>query len=84
MNPVDPRYVPGLPEAIAVLEENDLGLYGAQEIATTVLRAATPVILAAALADLADACEEDGYFGPELPLYLDTMSAQIRERISNA
>lgn len=84
MTQTDPRFCPGLPEAMAALDGNELGLYGSREIATVILRAATPAILAAALADLADACEEDGYFGPELPLYLDTMSAQIRERTSNA
>lgn len=84
MSHIDPQFAPGMYEAMTALGAEDFGLYGAQEIATTVLRAATPAILAAALADLADACEEDGYFGPELPLYLDTMSAEIRRRTNNA
>lgn len=78
--------IPGYAEAVAALREADYPAVhlGADELATTVLQAATGPILAAAFADVADALTDDASWadGPVLAAYLDAMSHSIRERMS--
>jgi hypothetical protein len=76
--------IPGLAEGAAALRAADYadGSRGAEDLAVLVLTAATAPILAAAFADLADAMTDDTGWpdGQVLAVYLDTVSARIRER----
>jgi hypothetical protein len=74
--------IPGCAEAIRAVEAQGLDHYTAVGAVVTALRTATPAILAAALADIADGMSDDTEWpdGQVLAVYLDTMSARIRER----
>lgn len=80
MTRLNPEDIPGFEQADTLLRHRDIRQLARRDLIALILAAATPHILAAGLADLADACEEDGFFGPELPLYLDAMSGQLRAR----
>lgn len=78
--------IPGFAEALAAISAPrfawDVLPSERESVVAEILSAATPVILAAAFADVADSMSEDHNWadGPVLAIYLDAMSHQIRER----
>lgn len=77
--------IAGYPEVVAALDSLQGELVDTGEVALAMLAAATPVIMAAMLADMADqVAEENSAFldsAQTVASFLDVMSWHVRERM---